>query len=180
MTAENTPLKNIITAGDSNPKTDEMNVGKGNTNQHPFFIIAGSLLALLVLIAVVSKSGSQLLQSSAYKIEEWPKYRKSGSQLLNDEGVGAGALADYQADTSNSALFPNCSIGDCKSAIIAACMFFSCFTRNDSFDVCEKSSILYKLIDCFITYLFCLLFFSSKNHSQYVLGFLQEIILNYL
>jgi len=116
MTAENTPLKNIITAGDSNPKTDEMNVGKGNTNQHPFFIIAGSLLALLVLIAVVSKSGSQLLQSSAYKIEELPKYRKSGSQLLNDEGVGAGALADYQADTSNSALFPNCSIGDCKSA----------------------------------------------------------------
>eukprot|EP00751_Fragilariopsis_kerguelensis_P028285 CAMPEP_0170868074 /NCGR_PEP_ID=MMETSP0734-20130129/23287_1 /TAXON_ID=186038 /ORGANISM="Fragilariopsis kerguelensis, Strain L26-C5" /LENGTH=52 /DNA_ID=CAMNT_0011245665 /DNA_START=83 /DNA_END=237 /DNA_ORIENTATION=- len=51
MPAENTSLKNTTLAGDSNT-TAEMVTGKSNTLHRPFLIIAGSLLALLVLIAV--------------------------------------------------------------------------------------------------------------------------------
>jgi len=50
-------------------------------------IVAGSLLALLVLIAVAGTSGGQHLQSSAHKIAE-----------------GVVALADYQIDSANLAL----------------------------------------------------------------------------
>jgi len=50
-------------------------------------IVAGSLLALLVLIAVTGTSGGQQLQSSAHEIAE-----------------SAEALTDYQVDNANLAL----------------------------------------------------------------------------
>ena len=86
MSTENTSLKNITSAGDSNT-TNEMVVGEINTYQRSFLIVAGSLLALLVLIAVAGTSGGQHLQSSAYEIAE-----------------GAVALKDYQGDSANLAL----------------------------------------------------------------------------
>ena len=86
MATENTSLKNTTPAGDSNT-TNEMVIGKINTYQRTFLIVAGSLLALLVVIAVAGASGGQHLQSSAYEIAE-----------------GAMALTDYQVDSTNLAL----------------------------------------------------------------------------
>jgi len=86
MSTENTSLKNITPIGDSNT-TNEMVIGKINTYQRTFLIVAGSLLALLVWIAVTGKSGGRPFKLSAHEITK-----------------SAGALADYQMDTSNLAL----------------------------------------------------------------------------
>jgi len=86
MPTENTSLKNTTPAGDSNT-TNEMVIGKINTYQRTFLIVAGSLLALLVLIAVASTSGGHQLQSSVHEIAK-----------------GVGAFADYQVDNANLAL----------------------------------------------------------------------------
>jgi len=86
MPTENTTLKNTTPAGDSNT-TNEMDIGKINTYQRTFLIVASSLLAVFVLIAVAGKLGGQHLQSSVNGIAE-----------------GAGSLADYQVDSVNLAL----------------------------------------------------------------------------
>ena len=86
MPTGNTCLKNITLAGDSET-TNEMVVLKINIYQRTFLIVARSLLALLVLIAVTGKSDGQYLQSSVNEISE-----------------GAVALASYQVDSSNFAL----------------------------------------------------------------------------
>mmetsp|Transcript_36600 Transcript_36600/g.41355 ORF Transcript_36600/g.41355 Transcript_36600/m.41355 type:complete len:105 (-) Transcript_36600:266-580(-) len=86
MSTENTSLKNTTPTGDSNT-TNKMVIGKINTYQRTILIVAGSLLALLVLIAVAGTSGIQHLQSSTYEIAE-----------------GAVALKDYQGDSANLAL----------------------------------------------------------------------------
>ena len=86
MLTENTSLKITARDGDSNT-TNEMVIGKSNTYQRTFLIVAGSLLALLVLIAVAGTRGGQHLQSSAHEIAQ-----------------GAVALADYQVDSANLAL----------------------------------------------------------------------------
>merc|ERR1712238_70165 len=83
---EKTSLKNITWAGDSNT-TNEMVIGKSNTYQRTFLIVAGSLLALLLLIVVTGTSVGQHLQSSGHEIAE-----------------GVVALADYQAGFANVAL----------------------------------------------------------------------------
>merc|ERR1712161_24411 len=79
-------LKNTTPAGDSTT-TNEIVIGKINTYQRTFLIVAGSLLALLVLIVVAGTSGGQHLQSSA-----------------NEIAKDAVALADYQVDSANLAL----------------------------------------------------------------------------
>jgi len=86
MSTEHTFLKNTTLAGDSNT-TNEMVIGKINTYQRTFLIVAGSLLALLVLVAVAGTDGGQHLQSIAHEISE-----------------GAATLADYQVDSANLAL----------------------------------------------------------------------------
>merc|ERR1712161_127167 len=79
-------LKNTTPAGDSTT-TNEIVIGKINTYQRTFLIVAGSLLALLVLIVVAGTSGGQHLQSSA-----------------NEIAKNAVVLADYQVDSANLAL----------------------------------------------------------------------------
>merc|ERR1712194_569809 len=79
-------MGNTTPTGDSNT-TNEMVMGKINNYQRTFLIVAGSLLALLVLIAVAGTSGIQHVQSSVYEITE-----------------GAVALQDYQDDSANLAL----------------------------------------------------------------------------
>ena len=69
MPTENSSLKITAPDGDSTT-TNEMVIGKSNTYQRTFLIVAGSLLALLVLIVVAGTSGGQHLQSSAYEIAE--------------------------------------------------------------------------------------------------------------
>merc|ERR1719491_1170666 len=64
-----------------------MVIGKINTYQRTFLIVAGSLLALLVLVAVAGTGGGQHLQSSSHEITE-----------------SAVALADNQVDSANLAL----------------------------------------------------------------------------
>jgi len=86
MSTEHTFLKNTTLAGDSNT-TNEMVIGKINTYQRTFLIVAGSLLALLVLVAVAGTNGDQHLQSSVHEL-----------------AGGAVALADYQVDSANLAL----------------------------------------------------------------------------
>jgi len=89
MPTENTSLKNTTPAGDSNTST-KMVIGKINTYQRTFLIVASSILALFVVIAVASTSGGQHLQSSTHGIAK-----------------GAVALADYQVDSSKLALTNN-------------------------------------------------------------------------
>ena len=64
-----------------------MVAGKINTYQHTFLIVAGSLLAFLVLIAITGTRGGQHLSASTYEIAE-----------------GAVALVDYQVDSATLAL----------------------------------------------------------------------------
>ena len=86
-------MKNFTPAEDSTT-THEVIIGKSNTYQHPLLIVAGSLLVLLVWIAVTGKSGGQHFKSSVQEIPE-----------------GGGALADYQADTANFSLAKDiCSV----------------------------------------------------------------------
>ena len=86
MPNENTSLKITAPAGDSTT-TNEMVIGKNNTYQHTFLIVASSLLASLLLILVAVTSGGQHLQSSA-----------------NEIAKDAVALADYQVDSANLVL----------------------------------------------------------------------------
>merc|ERR1712161_104020 len=83
---ENTSLKNTTPAGVSNTNT-QMAIGKINTYQRSFLIVAGSLLALLAFIVVAGTIGGQHVQSSAH-----------------EDARGAVALVDYQGDTTNVAL----------------------------------------------------------------------------
>ena len=98
MPTENTSLKTTTPAADSNT-THEIFVGKRNTYQRTCLIVAGSLLAMLVLIAGTSKSSRQHLQSSAHVVAE-----------------GALAVIDYQLDSTNLALtmdiFDFCSFSE--------------------------------------------------------------------
>ena len=88
MNTETYQKKKETTTGDFNSKkTEEMNMGKINTYQRTFLIVAGSLLALLVLITVAGTSGNQHLQKSTHDIEK-----------------DTVALADYQEDFANLAL----------------------------------------------------------------------------
>ena len=70
MPTENTSLKNTTPAGDNNT-TNEMVIGKINTYQRTFLIVAGSSLALLVWVAYADTSGSQHLQSSAHVLSDY-------------------------------------------------------------------------------------------------------------
>jgi len=84
---ENTHLKNATPAAeDSNPSV-VMGMVQGTTYQRPLLIGAGSLLTLLVWIAVAGKSGGHQLTPSAYEIAE-----------------GADTLANYQVNTVQSVL----------------------------------------------------------------------------
>jgi len=85
MPTENTSLKNTTPAADSNTSHD-MNIGKFNTYQRPLLIVAGSLLAFAVLMAVTGTHGGQYLTSSTAKITKG----------------GAAALAEYHVDNGTS------------------------------------------------------------------------------
>eukprot|EP00751_Fragilariopsis_kerguelensis_P036360 CAMPEP_0170935080 /NCGR_PEP_ID=MMETSP0735-20130129/18813_1 /TAXON_ID=186038 /ORGANISM="Fragilariopsis kerguelensis, Strain L26-C5" /LENGTH=70 /DNA_ID=CAMNT_0011338577 /DNA_START=48 /DNA_END=256 /DNA_ORIENTATION=+ len=69
MPTENTSLKNATQVGDSNTN-NEIVIGKINTYQRTFLIVASSLLTLLVLIAVAGTRRGQHLQSSIPEIAE--------------------------------------------------------------------------------------------------------------
>jgi len=86
MPTENTSLKNTTPTGDSNT-TNKMVIGKDSTYQRKFLILTGSLLALLVWIAVTNNNNGRHFNPSLHEIAE-----------------GADALADYQVDTVDLAL----------------------------------------------------------------------------
>jgi len=118
MPTENTSLKNATPAGDSNT-TNEMVIGKMNTYQQTFLIVAGSLLALLVLIAAADTSGGQHLQLSANEIAE-----------------GAVALADYQVDSANLALTKDIfgqGAAENDEGCICSPYVIGCLSRSDYF-----------------------------------------------
>jgi len=110
MSNENTSLKIATPAADSKT-THEIVIGKNITFQRPLLIVASSLLALLVLVAIAGKSGGQNLLSSAYE---------------TDAGAGAGALADYQVDTANYELakdiFSMGAVSENEEACNCACV----------------------------------------------------------
>jgi len=125
MPTENTSLKNTTPAGVSTT-TIEMAIGKINKYQRSFLIVAGSLLALLVLIAVAGTSGGQHLQSSAHEMAD-----------------GAVVLADYQVDSTNLALTKDifglgtvseneeqchcCCSGNCCGVVRECCTHSCCY-----------------------------------------------------
>jgi len=85
MPTENTSLKNITPAGDSNT-TNEMVIGKSNTYQRTFLIVACSLLACNVLIVIAGKAAGYSIVYTGGFVES------------------AGAFAEYQVDIANTAL----------------------------------------------------------------------------
>jgi len=89
MTTDSYQNTKSADTGDSGSKNDEFIIDNGKANERSIFIIAGSLLALLLLI-VAGQNVGQDLSSSA-----------------NEIAKGASALADYQVDTANSALTNN-------------------------------------------------------------------------
>jgi len=114
MTTENTSLNHTTPAGDSNT-TNGMVIRKINTYQKTFLIVAGSLLAMLVLIAVAGHSGG------------------GGDQYLTVTEIakgGASTLAEYQVDTTNSALakdiFDGVETGDCPCGCCSCCCIVGC------------------------------------------------------
>jgi len=139
MTTESYQNTKSADTGDTKSKNDEVVIDNGNANKRSFLIIAGSLLALLVLV-VAGQNVGQDLSSSA-----------------NDIAQGASALADYQVVTANSLLSNDifgmgtvseneegcvsanggstyCNRhGPCRSICSGNCMWFVhfCFTRND-------------------------------------------------
>eukprot|EP00751_Fragilariopsis_kerguelensis_P009154 CAMPEP_0170803622 /NCGR_PEP_ID=MMETSP0733-20121128/30173_1 /TAXON_ID=186038 /ORGANISM="Fragilariopsis kerguelensis, Strain L26-C5" /LENGTH=175 /DNA_ID=CAMNT_0011157425 /DNA_START=100 /DNA_END=628 /DNA_ORIENTATION=+ len=66
MSTENTSLK-IATQDEDSNSAQKMSIDKRSIYQNPFFIIASSLLALLVLVAVTSQSGDQYLTPAEYE-----------------------------------------------------------------------------------------------------------------
>jgi len=119
--------KKITTAEDSNSKTNGINMGKSNIYQRPLLIVASSLLALLVLIAVAGKSADQHFKSTAQEIIK-----------------GASALADYQVDSTNLALTKDifglgtvseneelechcCCSGNCCGVVRECCTHSCCY-----------------------------------------------------
>eukprot|EP00751_Fragilariopsis_kerguelensis_P013287 CAMPEP_0170777208 /NCGR_PEP_ID=MMETSP0733-20121128/11642_1 /TAXON_ID=186038 /ORGANISM="Fragilariopsis kerguelensis, Strain L26-C5" /LENGTH=121 /DNA_ID=CAMNT_0011120363 /DNA_START=56 /DNA_END=421 /DNA_ORIENTATION=+ len=85
MFTENTHLKNVTPVGNSNT-SDDMDMGKGNTYQHPLLIVAGISLATIVFTAVACKT--------------------AGYSLVYTGGFAesAGGLTSNQVDTANLAL----------------------------------------------------------------------------
>ena len=65
MPSENTSLKTVTPAGESCTTDETVIIGKINTYQRTFLIVAGSLLALFVLIAATDKSSVGQFQPSA-------------------------------------------------------------------------------------------------------------------
>jgi len=104
MSTENTSLKNITPIGDSNT-TNEMVVGKINTYQRTFLIVAGSLLALLVWIAFTGTSGGQHLQSSVNEISN------SAGALESNNMFGLGAEGDSVSYEHCTCTHCNCKCG---------------------------------------------------------------------
>mmetsp|Transcript_51836 Transcript_51836/g.52799 ORF Transcript_51836/g.52799 Transcript_51836/m.52799 type:complete len:113 (-) Transcript_51836:177-515(-) len=73
-------------------------VKKSKTTRNQFLVVAGSLLALLVLIAAAGKSGGLHLKPSAHEIEE-----------------GADALEiDFTRKGDGSCYWPQCKVRDTK------------------------------------------------------------------
>jgi len=89
MTTDSYQNTKSADTGDSTSKNDEVAIDNGNANKRSFLIIAGSLLALLVLVVAGENVGQDL------------------SPAANEITKGASALADYQVDTANSALTNN-------------------------------------------------------------------------
>jgi len=142
MPTEHTSLKNTTPAGDSNT-TNEMVVGKSKIYQRSFLIVAGSLLALLVLIAIAGTSGGQHLQSlSAHEFVK-----------------GAVALADYQLDSANLAhtkdifgvnVAENNEFGKCCRSSTCACDYCSCTQYNICFF--DKKRLLCMVVTLLLSY----------------------------
>jgi len=88
-----------------------MVIGKINTCQRTLLIVAGSLLALLVLIAVAGPSGGHHLQSSA-----------------NDIAKDAVTLVDFEADSTNLALTKDIFGFGVVSEDDEGCLIGSCIT----------------------------------------------------
>merc|ERR1712238_311458 len=109
-------MGNITPAGDSNT-ANEMIIGKIKTYQRSFLIVAGSLLALLVLTAVTGTSGGQLLQSSTQEIAE-----------------GAMAPADNEVDSANLALTKDIFDLGAVSENEIGCWNPQCFDCNCDYD----------------------------------------------
>jgi len=80
MSTEKTHLKNAVLAGASNTKSDGLIISTGSGKQNVFFLVAGFLLASFAcIIAYVSKSGGQYLESSVNEMNENTEAATSGS-----------------------------------------------------------------------------------------------------
>jgi len=96
MNSDTYQHKQVSTTGDSHSAGQEMETGKDISNvshKHTLLIMAGSLLALLVWIAMAGHSGGGGGQYVTATLDELAK------------GTGGVLAAEYQVDTVNSALF---------------------------------------------------------------------------
>jgi len=94
MSTEKTHLKNDVLAGASNTKSDGMIISTGNAKQNGFFLVAGSLLASFAcIIAYVSMSGGQYLESSVNEM-----YESTGALSLGIYEATSGSLEHAETD----------------------------------------------------------------------------------
>jgi len=122
MPTENTSLRNFTPAGDCNT-TDDTVIGKSSTYRRPILIVAGSLLGVLLLIAVAGQSDGQHSKSSAYEFAEGTSaltvYQLGSANLaLNNNIFGLGAVSENDEGCS-------CDCCDCRGYVIG------CLTRSD-------------------------------------------------
>mmetsp|Transcript_42815 Transcript_42815/g.48594 ORF Transcript_42815/g.48594 Transcript_42815/m.48594 type:complete len:128 (+) Transcript_42815:75-458(+) len=115
MFTENTYLKNVTPAEMSNTSV-EMDIEKSNTYQRSSLIVAGSLLALFVWIAIAGKISGQRLKSSVHEItkgvDALAVYQVNTVNLtVNKDIFGTGVVPENEeADRTNSGLCCGCFI----------------------------------------------------------------------
>jgi len=137
MPTENTVLKHVTPAGDSNT-TDDMVILKSSTYQRFFLIVAGSILALLLWITVAGTTSGQHLQSSAHEIADdavaLAEYQVHSANLaLTKDIFGASAVSSENDEGSNNC----CSVCNCRTcSVCKTCCYFydtGCLKRSDYF-----------------------------------------------
>mmetsp|Transcript_25862 Transcript_25862/g.29450 ORF Transcript_25862/g.29450 Transcript_25862/m.29450 type:complete len:169 (-) Transcript_25862:161-667(-) len=124
MSTENTSTKIVTPAGDSHSEL-KMIIDKRSIYQNPFFIIASSLLALLVLVVVTSKSGDQNLTTVKY-------VEYDESKIHPEERVAVNIFGN-EVDGTTCSQGPNPAPG---GVTIAHCPVKYCNTSGHCREVC--------------------------------------------
>jgi len=111
MPTENTSLKIVTPAGDSKSAPKKI-IEERSIYQHPFFIIASSLLTLLVLVAVTNQNGDQYLTTAEYQSQTGD--RVTGNIFGNE--VSRTRCSQGPNPAPGGVTIPSCEIKYCHES----------------------------------------------------------------